>query len=108
MRQQVIDLATGKMEWIDFVPVSTLTSQPFTAQSYDNQLTRPLDYKDHTRPNYPMPATVFANLDVIHSVDASDSNPTLRPILSDLNTPCALIPQGFRRNGQFCSDLLRA
>jgi len=106
MRQLVTDMATGKQEWINFVAIES--GRAFTAESYEYQLTMPEGYKDHTRPDYPMPATVLANIDEIHSVDASIPSEVPKSIFYDLdNNPCGLIPQGFRRNGQFCSDLLR-
>ncbi|EOU2464196.1 replication endonuclease [Vibrio navarrensis] len=51
MYERVIDLATGKQELIDFMPVNTYNTAPHVA---DNLFNHMFDYVDHTRNAYPV------------------------------------------------------
>ncbi|MCL9783234.1 replication endonuclease [Vibrio sp. S4M6] len=101
MRRWVLDLATGKRELVRFEPVSV--NRPFTASSYDYQLDLSKPIKDHRRPDFPRAFLLNQNPDdVIYSHDVSDISKKVS------SNPCLSLPRGFKRNGEFCKDMLRA
>ncbi|MGP8305022.1 replication endonuclease [Vibrio sp. YIC-376] len=100
MRELVVDLASGKQEYIEFVPVHSWNS---TAHIADNLFNHRFAYTDHTRPAYPMAARVMSALDAqIYSHDKSDF------ITRPTSNPCFDLPKSLHRNGAFAPHMTRA
>jgi len=100
MRELVVDLATGKLEYIEFVPVNSWSS---TERIPDYLFNHRFDYVDHTRAAYPMAARVMPTLDAqIHSHDKSAF------IERPASNPCFDLPKALHRNGDFTRHMVRA
>lgn len=100
MRELVIDLASGKQEYIEFVPVHSWNS---TEHIEDNLFNHRFHYADHTRPDYPMAARAMTTLDAqIYSHDKSDF------ITRPTSNPCFDLPKTLHRNGAFAPHMTRA
>ncbi|OHY89624.1 replication protein [Vibrio rotiferianus] len=100
MRELVVDLATGKQEYIEFVPVNSWNS---TERIPDYLFNHRFDYVDHTRAAYPMAARVMPTLDTqIYSHDKSAF------IERPASNPCFDLPKALHRNGDFTRHMVRA
>jgi|GEM_PF-483567 len=100
-RELVYDLASGKQEYIDFVPVSD-PMRPFDASCYDNQFERPVDYRDHTKPQFPRPSVRAAILNSIHSIEFDAE------AKRQYTNPCDALFKATRRHGDFAKHMVRA
>ncbi|MEZ8730974.1 replication endonuclease [Vibrio splendidus] len=101
--ERVFDLKTKSFEMIDFVPVQSWATAEHV---HDNQFDYLSSYKDHTRPSYPLAASVVPALN--HKIHAHDV--TGLPSLAYRPAPllCNSLPFGLKRNGDFTRHMLRA
>ncbi|UTZ30851.1 replication endonuclease [Vibrio campbellii] len=102
MRELVYDMASGKQEWIDFVPVHSWASCEHIP---DNLFDHRFVYVDHrfTSPEDFIPSAVkSAVASPIYSHDTSDF--VTRPT----SNPCFDLPKSLHRNGSFTRHMTRA
>lgn len=102
MRELVYDMASGKQEWIDFVPVHSWASCEHIP---DNLFDHRFEYVDHrftTHEDFIPSAVKSAMSASIHSRDLSDfiERPT--------SNPCWELPKSLHRNGDFARHMTRA
>ena len=97
--ERVFDLKTKSFEMIDFVPVQSWATAD---RIHDNRFDYLSSYKDHTRPAYPLAASVLPALN--HQIYSRDITGLDAPV----RTVCNSLPSGLKRNGDFTRHMLRA
>ncbi|TKF05624.1 replication endonuclease [Vibrio kanaloae] len=97
--ERVFDLKTKSFEMIDFVPVQSWATAD---RIHDNRFDYLSSYKDHTRPAYPLSASVLPALN--HQIYSHDVTGLDAPV----RTVCNSLPSGLKRNGDFTRHMLRA
>ncbi|MDG2670118.1 replication endonuclease, partial [Vibrio parahaemolyticus] len=110
MRELVIDLASSKQEWIDFVPVHSWASCEHIP---DNLFDHRFEYVDHTRNPYPEhwtpPPTYHEKIESDFNVSRSMLIPS-RDVsyrLEKSGSPCDLF-FSIKRHGNFTRHMTRA
>ncbi|SBT14273.1 replication endonuclease [Vibrio celticus] len=101
--ERVFDLKTKSFEMIDFVQAQSWATAD---RIHDNRFDYLSSYKDHTRPAYPLAASVVPALN--HQIYAHDVTGLSFTSYRPAPLLCNSLPFGLKRNGDFTRHMLRA